>query len=51
MDRIASVESEEGSSKMMRRESFEDNMSAYNSSSSDGGDADQYYMDRRVHYS
>ncbi|KAJ5985125.1 hypothetical protein N7499_008597 [Penicillium canescens] len=50
MDRIASVESEEGSSKMMRRESFEDNMSAYNSSSSDGGDADQYYMDRRVHY-
>jgi hypothetical protein len=26
-------------------------MSAYNSSSSDGGDADQYYMDRRVHYS
>ncbi|KAJ5375364.1 hypothetical protein N7517_007370 [Penicillium concentricum] len=54
MDRIQSVESEEGVSKMqmqmqMRRGSFEDGFSVYNTSSSDGDDGEPYYIDRRAH--
>ncbi|QQK45486.1 Zinc finger, C2H2 [Penicillium digitatum] len=52
MDRIQSVESEEGVSKMqtqMRRESFEDGFSVYNASSSDGDDGEPCYIDRRSH--
>lgn len=52
MDRIQSVESEEGVSKMqmqMRRGSFEDGFSVYNASSSEGDDAEPYYIDRRGH--
>ncbi|KXG51165.1 Zinc finger, C2H2 [Penicillium griseofulvum] len=53
MDRIQSVESEEGVSKMqmqiqLRRGSF-DGFSVYNTSSSDGDDAEPYYIDRRAH--
>ncbi|CAG7981775.1 unnamed protein product [Penicillium nalgiovense] len=54
MDRLQSVESEEGVSKMhmqmgMRRGSFEDGFSVYNASSSDGDDGETYYIDRRAH--
>ncbi|KAJ5173952.1 uncharacterized protein N7500_001883 [Penicillium coprophilum] len=54
MDRIQSVESEEGVPKMqmqmqMRRGSFEDGFSVYNTSSSDGDDGEPYYIDRRAH--
>ena len=56
MDRIRSVESEEGVSKMqlqmqmqMRRGGFEDGFSVYNTSSSDGDDGDSYYIERRPH--
>ncbi|KAJ5972676.1 uncharacterized protein N7479_002594 [Penicillium vulpinum] len=54
MDRTQSVESEEGASKMqmqmqMRRGSFEDGFSVYNTSSSDGDDGEPYYIDRRAH--
>lgn len=50
MNRIHSVESEEGASKMqMRRGSFEDGFSVYNASSSDGDDGEPYYIDRRAH--
>ncbi|CDM37629.1 transcriptional regulator family: C2H2 zinc finger [Penicillium roqueforti] len=54
MDRIQSVGSEEGVSKMqlqmqMRRGSFEDGFSVYNTSSSDGDDGDSYYIERKPH--
>ncbi|CAI7629120.1 unnamed protein product [Penicillium glandicola] len=52
MDRTQSVESEEGVLKMqmqMRRGSFEDGFSVYNTSSSDGDDGEPYYIDRRAH--